>query len=217
MKKQTVFTYPGEKIAVQWDSCLCIHMGECGYARGELFVGGRDPWCQPDLVSLNETMDIVTRCPSGALSYEVKDGSVREMPAAENTVHVSYNGPLFVRGELDIEGAGDDMPGSKHRAALCRCGLSQNKPFCDNSHTGGKFTDFGAVGEQGEGFKQAGGKLKVTALKDGPLLLEGNLTIVASSGRPAWRGTSTALCRCGQSNNKPFCDGSHVGAGFKSG
>ena len=216
MAEKKITTYPGEKIDVTWDSRLCIHIGECGYAKGELFVGGRDPWCQPDLVSEDETMDVVTRCPSGALSYQVKDGSTAEVPAAENTVQVVYNGPLYVQGDLNIEGAEDDMPGTKRRAALCRCGLSKNKPFCDNSHAGGNFTDYGAVGEQGDGFEHAGGKLGITALKDGPLLLDGNFTILAASGRSAWSGTGTALCRCGQSKNKPFCDGSHAEAGFKT-
>ena len=216
MDKQKVFVYAGEEIDVSWDSRLCIHIGECGYASGELFVGGREPWCQPNLVSTDETRDVVSRCPSGALSYQMKDASATEKPAAENTVQVAYNGPLYVQGDLEIEGAADDMPGIKRRVAFCRCGLSNNKPFCDNSHTGGKFTDFGAVGEQGDGFKQAGGKLKITALKDGPLLLAGNFSIIAASGRSAWRGTETALCRCGQSKNKPFCDGSHVTAGFKA-
>jgi CDGSH-type Zn-finger protein/uncharacterized Fe-S cluster protein YjdI len=215
MKKQKVYTYTGDKIDVQWDSRLCIHIAECGNAHGELFIGGRDPWCQPDLVSTDDTKDVVLRCPSGALSYQMKDGSEAEKPAAENTVQVAYNGPLYAQGDLDIEAAPDDMPGIKRRVALCRCGLSSNKPFCDNSHVGGKFTDFGAVGEQGDGFEQAGGKLNITALKDGPLLLAGNFTIIAASGRLAWRGSETALCRCGLSKNKPFCDGSHVKAGFK--
>ncbi|MEE8379280.1 MAG: (4Fe-4S)-binding protein, partial [Gammaproteobacteria bacterium] len=127
MDELKVTTYTGDEIDVQWDSRLCIHIGECGYARGELFVGGRDPWCQPDLVSTDETMDVVSRCPSGALSYQVKNSSVSEVPAAENTVQVVYNGPLYVQGDLDIEGATDDMPGLNYRAALCRCGLSSNK------------------------------------------------------------------------------------------
>jgi CDGSH-type Zn-finger protein/uncharacterized Fe-S cluster protein YjdI len=216
MDKQKVFTYTGEKISVKWDSRLCIHIGECGYARGELFVSGRDPWCQPDLVSMKETIDVVTRCPSGALSYQVKDSISTEIAATINTVQVAYNGPLYVQGDLDIAGATNDMPGLKRRAALCRCGLSKNKPYCDNSHTGGKFTDFGAVGERGDDFEQAGGKLNITALKDGPLRLEGNFAIIAASGRLAWRGSGTALCRCGQSKNKPFCDGSHAETGFQA-
>ena len=42
------------------------------------------------------------------------------------------------------------------------------------------------------------------------------LTVLSSSGREAWRGTRAALCRCGESANKPFCDGSHKAAGFTS-
>ncbi|NNF95402.1 MAG: CDGSH iron-sulfur domain-containing protein, partial [Halobacteria archaeon] len=138
-----------------------------------------------------------------------------EIADGENTLIVVYNGPYYVRGDLDIEGAADDMPGVKYRAALCRCGLSKNKPFCDNSHEGGKFQDYGAVGEQGEGLVESGGKLSVSLMPDGPLILEGNLTIIAGSGRKAWQGTNVALCRCGASANKPFCDGSHTAAGFK--
>ena len=37
------------------------------------------------------------------------------------------------------------------------------------------------------------------------------------SGRRAWQGTKVALCRCGGSNNKPFCDGQHKKTGFTSG
>ena len=65
-------------------------------------------------------------------------------------------------------------------------------------------------------FEAAGGTLTITPTKDGPFEVKGALTIVAASGRPAWRGTETWLCRCGQSKNKPFCDGAHRDAGFTS-
>ena len=47
-----VFSYPGKKMDVAWDGRLCIHVGECTRASGELFVGGRNPWCQPDLAEV---------------------------------------------------------------------------------------------------------------------------------------------------------------------
>ena len=215
MSDEEKYDFPGEKVDVVWDGRLCIHIGECGQAEGDLFVGGRKPWCQPDLVSPGEVKGVVERCPSGALYYEVKDGSETEKADAENTLIVVYNGPYYVRGNLEIEGATDDMPGVKYRTALCRCGLSKNKPYCDNSHETGKFQDYGAVGEQGEGLVESGGKLSVSLMPDGPLIISGNLTIFAGSGRKAWQGTNVALCRCGASANKPFCDGSHTAAGFK--
>jgi len=216
MSDGEVTKYPGGSAEVSWHGGLCIHIGECGRAKGDLFVGGRQPWCQPDVASNDEVQDVVMRCPTGALSVKIADGSVPEKANPNNTVNVAYNGPLFVRGQLNIEGAPSNAPGLKFRAALCRCGQSKNKPFCDNSHDGTGFKDYGAVGETGKPCTEKGGPLTVRAAKDGPLLLNGNVTIVGGSGRNSWNGKQVALCRCGASENKPFCDGSHKKIGFTS-
>ena len=121
-----------------------------------------------------------------------------------------------MHGDLVIEGIPGDMPGVQFRAALCRCGQSKNKPFCDNSHLEAKFEDYGAIGEKGPGAEYTRGKLDIKPLKDGPLMLAGGVSLVAGSGRSAWRGEGVALCRCGESRNKPFCDDSHNTAGFRS-
>lgn len=216
MAKKTVFQYPGKEATVSWAGRLCIHIGECGRAKGELFVGGRDPWCQPDLTTNEEVAEIVNRCPTGALTVEFADGSVTEQPETVNTVSVAYNGPLFVRGHLVIDDAPADAPGLGFRAALCRCGKSSNKPYCDNSHEKVGFSDYGAVGETGRDEAGAGGELSIKPVEDGPLMFHGNLTIRNSGGRDAWQGDRVALCRCGESANKPFCDGAHKRVGFKS-
>ncbi|MBW2376502.1 MAG: CDGSH iron-sulfur domain-containing protein [Deltaproteobacteria bacterium] len=216
MSEKKVFNYDGAQADVHWDERLCIHIGECGRAPNDLFVGGRQPWCQPDQVSPDEVAEVVNRCPTGALTYLRKDGGEVEAADAENVVSVMYNGPLYVRGDLEVEGASADMSGVRFRAALCRCGQSKNKPFCDNSHEDAGFKDYGAVGDGGEGFDAPGGTLKVGRAPNGPLLLSGNFSIVAASGRTAWKGTKAALCRCGHSQNKPFCDGAHKKAGFEA-
>ncbi len=216
MSDDKIVKYDGAEADVFWDGRLCIHVGECGRANNELFVGGRQPWCQPDRVGAEQVVDVVGRCPTGALTYQRKDGGPGEQAEAENVVSVIYNGPLYVRGELDIDGASDDMQGVRYRAALCRCGASKNKPFCDNSHEKVDFRDYGAVGDDGDALDEEGGPLKIGRAPNGPLLLNGNFTIVAGSGRRAWTGTKAALCRCGQSKNKPFCDGAHKDAGFEA-
>ena len=71
-EKKHLFTYPGEEVDVTWDRRLCIHIGECGRAKNDLFVGGRDPWCQPDLVDQADVLDVVERCPTGALAAHPK-------------------------------------------------------------------------------------------------------------------------------------------------
>jgi CDGSH-type Zn-finger protein/uncharacterized Fe-S cluster protein YjdI len=216
MSDKKVFDYSGTQADVRWDGRLCIHIGECGRANNDLFVSGREPWCQPDCASPDEVVDVVRRCPTGALTFTRKDGGSGESAQAENVVSVMYNGPLYIRGDLEIDGVAEDMPGVHFRAALCRCGQSKNKPFCDNSHEDAGFKDYGAVGASGEGFDAPGGTLKVGKAPSGPLLFDGNFTIVAASGRKAWAGNKAALCRCGQSKNKPFCDGTHKEAGFQA-
>jgi CDGSH-type Zn-finger protein/uncharacterized Fe-S cluster protein YjdI len=214
MSKKRQLDFAGQEIDVHFDGRLCIHIGECGYSKGDLFVGDRQPWCVPDAVSKAEVREIIERCPSGALTYTDKAG-VPESPPAENSLTVAYNGPLYLTGDLEIEGAGEDMPGVRYRAALCRCGASKNKPFCDNSHVEARFEDYGAVGDKGSGLSATGGKLKVEMRPDGPLALTGNLSMRAGSGRLAWQGDKAFLCRCGASKNKPFCDGTHKQVGFK--
>lgn len=215
MSDKDVNEYPGEAIDVVWDGRLCIHVAECGRAKGDLFLAGRQPWCLPDLSAPEAVREVVERCPSGALSYADKTGNAEKAPA-RNHITVSSNGPLFARGDLRIEGAPEDMPGLRFRAALCRCGASTNKPFCDGSHEKVGFRDYGAVGDRGEAHGPQGGGLTIRALENGPLLISGNLTLIAGSGREAWHGDDVALCRCGASKNKPFCDGSHKAIGFRA-
>ncbi len=217
MSDDKIHKYDGEKVEVAWDGRLCIHVGECTRARDDLFVSGRQPWCEPDRGDADQVAEVVRRCPTGALTYRRKDGGAGEVAPAANVVTVANNGPLYLEGDLEIDGASDDMPGVRYRAALCRCGDSKNKPFCDNTHEKTEFRDRGAVGTRGqESLESTGGALTVKRAANGPLLVTGQFVIRAASGREAWRGTKAALCRCGASKDKPFCDGSHKDAGFEA-
>lgn len=52
-------------------------------------------------------------------------------------------------------------------------------------------------------------------MQDGPLLVYGNISVKTADGTESKRSKVTAFCRCGASGNKPYCDGSHVKAGFR--
>jgi CDGSH-type Zn-finger protein len=58
----------------------------------------------------------------------------------------------------------------------------------------------------------------VKALQDGPLMVKGECEVQDAQGNPipGKGGDAIYLCRCGQSGNKPFCDGSHKRVGFKA-
>ncbi len=103
--------------------------------------------------------------------------------------------------------------------ALCRCGQSLLKPFCDGSHTKAGFTEAGVVSKpqvQLEAGKSGADTLTVTCQKDGSLAVSGDFELMDTSGAIAARGNAAWLCRCGGSGNKPFCDGTHKKNGFSA-
>ena len=128
---EAVQKYEGNEVNVTWNRKLCIGIGECGRAH-DLFESGREPWCKPDLAAADDVAEVVKRCPAGALAFSRKDGGAEEIPPIQNEVLVASRGPLYLKGDLQIQAANEDMPGVQFRAALCRCGASKNKPFCDS-------------------------------------------------------------------------------------
>ncbi|HET7310908.1 MAG TPA: (4Fe-4S)-binding protein [Mycobacteriales bacterium] len=131
-------TYRGDQIEVSFDFALCIHVGACLLGLPEVFELGRRPWILPDEAEPGTVAEVVHRCPSGALQYRRLDGAPDEQPPSPATVTPLRDGPLLVTGAIEVaydDGRIERLP----RATLCRCGLSKNKPFCDNSHLTGKF------------------------------------------------------------------------------
>jgi uncharacterized Fe-S cluster protein YjdI len=63
-----------------------------------------------------------------------------------------------------------------------------------------------------DGPEQVATESKVEVLRNGPLLVYGNLTIKDQFGNETKKSKVTAFCRCGLSGNKPYCDGSYIKA-----
>jgi CDGSH-type Zn-finger protein/uncharacterized Fe-S cluster protein YjdI len=204
-------THEGTAIDVTFDSKLCIHARECVTGQPGVFeANAPGPWIHPDEASAEAVAHVAHNCPSGAITYRRKDGGPQESAPAVNKVKIKENGPLAFNAELSLDG---EPIG--YRATLCRCGASKNKPYCDGSHTAAEFV---ATGEPPSvelpTLDVRDGALEITQVADGPLLATGPLEIMAGTGRAVNRTTKTALCRCGASANKPYCDGSHTGIGF---
>jgi hypothetical protein len=91
---------------------------------------------------MQEVINTVRKCPSGALSYSV-DGVEYRDPAdgGKPQVRVIKNGPYHVTGGIELVGAKWAQGASKEHYTLCRCGASKNKPFCDGMHREAGFTD----------------------------------------------------------------------------
>jgi len=162
----------------------------------------------------DEIANIVQRCPTGALHFRRMDGGVEELAPVRNEVRIAPNGPLYFWGDLEIHTPTAVI--KETRAALCRCGASRNKPFCDNSHQDTAFCAGDEAVITATESDAEGGILRVMPATNGPCIVEGSLTLVSNGGlirSPC--GPRVAFCRCGHSRKKPFCDGSHVKAGFR--
>lgn len=212
-----IHTYDGEALTVRYDVTRCIHSGECVRALKLVFDPKRSPWINPSAAAPDEIAQAVQRCPSGALSCERRDGGAAERAPARNVVWVIPSGPLHVRGTLRLTTPAGDQ--RELRVLLCRCGNSANKPFCDGAHSRTSFRDPGSLGASGlsDGHTDESGQLEVRPAPNGPLLLKGPFEIAGADFRTRSHGSSAALCRCGHSKNKPFCDGAHAAAGFEDG
>ena len=134
----------------------------------------------------------------------------------ENRIKVRANGPLLCTGDIEVLAEDGYVFGQGDDLVLCRCGHSKNKPFCDGSHAEAGFENDGIiVGIKSEELDETGGPLKITVKENAMLVAKGPMTIVCSDGSCAATRNKAGLCRCGQSGNKPFCDGSHKACEFE--
>jgi uncharacterized Fe-S cluster protein YjdI len=124
--------YSSPEITVFFDSSRCIHAAECVRGLPAVFDTKARPWIRADHASAEQIMDVIGRCPSGALQYESANG-IAEIPSTPTTFRSLPDGQLEVRGDLEFVTASGETTFDT-RAILCTCSRSNNKPFCDNSH-----------------------------------------------------------------------------------
>jgi CDGSH-type Zn-finger protein/uncharacterized Fe-S cluster protein YjdI len=208
-------TVRGEVVTIHFDAERCIHARNCVLGHPEVYVPNVvGEWIHPDAASADEVMRTALNCPSGAIRVMRNDDHGNsDMPPIVNTVRTRENGPLAIEAQLSIRGERQ----ATARATLCRCGQSKNKPFCDGAHAGAGFAASGEPAtKEASALAARNGPVNVEPLRDGPLMVTGNLEIVSGTGRTTDKVTRVALCRCGHSANKPYCDGSHQAAGFRA-
>lgn len=134
--------YAGRDLTIHDNRFLCAHVGICSDTLPAVFRTGQEPWIDPDGAGSAAIMEVVRRCPSGALAGAVLNPEPGE-GVAETGITVSRNGPYTVTGEVELEAVQWGKGADPRRYALCRCGASKNKPFCDGSHWEAGFEDGG--------------------------------------------------------------------------
>jgi len=217
-----IHDYPGAELTVRFDPSRCIHAAECVRGLPKVFRPKERPWVSTDAAGAEEVAQVVHRCPTGALSFEWADAERQkaekdrapELPRAR----LEANGPVFIEGKVTLKDSSGETTVEETRIALCRCGASENKPFCDGSHAKVEFEAEATIAQHklGELEEEEVLALEGVVAANGPVVLKGPMEILEGDGTVAFRGQRCALCRCGASQNKPFCDGSHVAAGFEA-
>ena len=125
--------YPGKAITIHDNRGICSHAGYCTDNLRSVFRQGEEPWIDPEGATVREIIDTIRQCPSGALSYTVDDIEYRDQDRPP-MVTVTKDGPYAVTGGIELVGQATGEGASSEHYALCRCGGSKNKPFCDGTH-----------------------------------------------------------------------------------
>ena len=114
---------------------LCVHAGFCDRLGGVWALTQYSDTPEAKRLAIEEA----SNCPSGRLVVWDKDGNPIE-PEFEPSIELvedpnkGISGPIWVRGGIPIESADGTTYEIRNRVTLCRCGKSENKPFCDGLH-----------------------------------------------------------------------------------
>ncbi len=133
-------TYTKDDVTVVWNPAKCIHSGACVKGMPEVFRPKEKPWVVLESADMELVKKQVALCPSGALS--IRTHSSKEA-SADNVaiIQVASKGPLLVSAPVVVIEADGTETRHQKNIALCRCGASQNKPYCDGTHRKIQFND----------------------------------------------------------------------------
>jgi len=149
--------YSNKEITVHWKPAKCIHATTCYRELLEVFNPRNRPWINMDGAPTEKIIDIVRKCPTDALTYEWKEeGKVSEKApdSASSTesrlmevqqlpveIRIMKNGPYVVEGDFKVFGSDGQELKPMLMTSFCRCGASEEMPFCDGSHRIENFTN----------------------------------------------------------------------------
>ncbi len=131
-----------------------------------------------------------------------------------NKIIIKANGPLVALGKIRVEDKDGNTITEDDEVYLCRCGHSANKPFCDGAHKEHGFTDAAHIQDDKSEPASGNDPLCITIRENAMLIASGPMSIQNEEDSFQTTRNKAALCRCGHSDNKPFCDGHHKTCGF---
>jgi uncharacterized Fe-S cluster protein YjdI len=131
--------YSNGEVTVVWKPTMCIHSAICFHGLPTVFDPRKRPWITPEHSNTEEIISQVKQCPSGALSFFMNNEEAPVAVTGESIVEAVPNGPLLIYGNLTVKHSRGEEIKKNKVTAFCRCGFSQNKPYCDGSHQKNNF------------------------------------------------------------------------------
>jgi len=127
--------YSNGEVTVVWKPNLCIHSTNCINGLPNVFDLNKRPWINAEGAGSDEIISQVNKCPSGALSYFINNKNEKgEAKMSDVKLDLIENGPILVKGNVELKNSKGEVLPTEETVALCRCGGSKNKPFCDGTH-----------------------------------------------------------------------------------
>ena len=120
---------------MRWDAQKCYHAAECVKGLPKVFNPKRRPWIELEHADSENIVEVVNRCPSGALSITSAGNEEQsEKGVKGTTITIIPTGPYRITGDFVVTDMdGNELP-TGSTAALCACGQSAKQPFCDGTH-----------------------------------------------------------------------------------
>jgi len=134
MEREITKKYSNGELTVVWKPQKCIHSGVCVKTLPMVYDPEAKPWINVENASTEELKEQIMKCPSGALSYFMNAEDNQEEETLETKIEILENGPLLIYGTLKVTDKDGNIETKNKTTAFCRCGESNNKPYCDGSH-----------------------------------------------------------------------------------
>ena len=134
MEREITKKYSNGELTVVWKPQKCIHSGVCVKTLPMVYDPEAKPWINVENASTEELKEQIIKCPSGALSYFMNAEDNQEEETLETKIEILENGPLLIYGTLKVTDKDGNIETKNKTTAFCRCGESNNKPYCDGSH-----------------------------------------------------------------------------------
>ncbi|RMB57644.1 hypothetical protein EAX61_11060 [Dokdonia sinensis] len=131
--------YSNGEITVHWEPSKCWHFGACVRMLPDVYDPEKKPWITPEDATTEALKNQIAQCPSGALSYSMDSQTITSAEEGIRHLNILKDGPILSKKEVLVTYEDGTKETKFTRRSYCRCGASDNLPFCNGNHNKNNF------------------------------------------------------------------------------